>query len=146
MPSPGPLGHNPNYMDLIGDTKVPDTLIGKTGRYIPDFVPVTSQSQSRCGVDNLEYHLMHRDHDYVNSMPPHVNMKPHQPQSSQTNVPLGGTQISNNMYQQHHPVHFMGPRKIEDIEEMSDEHDYYNEYDRLQRELQPLRSRNETTV
>lgn len=33
----------------------------------------------------------------------------------------------------------------DDPEEMSDDHEYYNELDRLQRELQPLR-RNETTV
>lgn len=35
----------------------------------------------------------------------------------------------------------------DDPEELSDDHDYYNELDRLQRELQPLNMRrNETTV
>jgi hypothetical protein len=33
MPSPGPLGHNPNYMDLIGDTKVPG-MSGMFNRFL----------------------------------------------------------------------------------------------------------------
>lgn len=149
MPSPGPIGQSTGYMDLIGDTNIAymNNCKGKDySRYIPDFVPVTSQS--RCGVDNLEYHLMNRDHEYVNSVssPPLSSLSPNIRQ--QNVVPLG----TNSGFVSNGPqvIHFVGNRKLvdsDDTEDMSDDHDYYNEYDRLQRELQPLNlRRNETTV
>lgn len=39
------------------------------------------------------------------------------------------------------------PRKTINSDDETDEHDYYNDYDKLQRELQPLNNhRTETTV
>lgn len=102
-------------------------------------MPVTSQT--RCGVDNLEYHLMNREHDYINTPNP-VSTLPI------PNAAMGAT--ANNIHG-HQPnlIHLpvAGRQKLPSEEEMSDDHDYYNEYDRLQRELQPLNNRrNETTV
>lgn len=114
-------------------------------RFIPDFVPVNGNP--RC-VDNLEYHLMSREHDYVNSIQQN-------PLSIANGIPNGQSMVSlqpNPAMGQmvaigHNPM--VGTRRVSgsDMEEMSDEHDYYNEFDRLQRELQPLNlRRNETTV
>ena len=159
MPSPGPVCPT-GYVDLIGDTKTAGKLLNeiffffnflinnlffpidmfnnKSGRYIPDFVPLGSQS--RCGVDNLEYHLMQREHEYYNALPN---------RSMSSGVPHHNGQmiLSQNPNNGPQVIHIVGNRKIDDIEEMSDEHDYYNEFDRLQRELQPLNHRrSETTV
>ncbi|XP_076337707.1 epidermal growth factor receptor-like isoform X1 [Tachypleus tridentatus] len=109
MPSPRPYGLTGGYMDLIGDTKISDhgaVTPHDYARYVPDFVPVNGQPN---GLDNLEYHLMNRDHDYVNTQPV--------------------------------------PRKNTSSEEDSDDHEFFNDYDRLRRELQPLNTRrSETTV
>ncbi|XP_023221875.1 epidermal growth factor receptor-like isoform X2 [Centruroides sculpturatus] len=109
MPSPQLHNHSAGYMDLIGDTKFtdPNDVHPKDySCYMPDFVPVKSPVQ---GLDNLEYHIMNRDHDYINT------------QSL--------------------------PRRNNSSDEDIDEHEYYNDYDRLKRELQPLNHcRSETTV
>ena len=99
---------------------------------------------------------MSREHEYVNSLQPNpmsVNngltngMANGQPMVSlQPNPQM----MSNGPQMAHNPiVGLSGVRRVSgsDMEEMSDEHDYYNEFDRLQRELQPLNlRRNETTV
>uniref|UniRef100_A0A1B6J567 Uncharacterized protein n=1 Tax=Homalodisca liturata TaxID=320908 RepID=A0A1B6J567_9HEMI len=106
MPSPQQSQAPSTYMDLIGDSKLPQPEPvegnGILRNYNPDFLP------PQTSVDNPEYHLVG---------------VPHTPASAP------------------HPV--AGPCH-KSSEEESD-HEYYNDFDRLQRELQPLR-RNETTV
>jgi len=135
MPSPaGPLGHAAAYMDLIGDTKVADA--NGQARYIPDFVPVNGQ---RCGLDNLEYHLM-REHEYINT--PQTNGVPPGTMSATAIVSANGRPGAPQV------IHIVGRKLPSSDEDMSDDHDYYNECDHLRRELQPLNNhrRNETTV
>jgi hypothetical protein len=145
MPSPGPIGQSSGYMDLIGDAKLAESVNSKVKdyvRFIPDFVPVGGQS--RC-VDNLEYHLMNREHEYVNSIPQTSltipnNISAQNIVSIQTNPSINGNcaQLVHNIVKN---------RKISVSDDVSDDHDYYNEFDRLQRELEPLNlRRNETTV
>jgi hypothetical protein len=150
MPSPGPIGQSSNYMDLIGDAKRSESVNGKVKdyvRFIPDFVPVNGQP--RC-VDNLEYHLMSREHEYVNSIQQNPLSIANGLANGQSVVSLQPNPTMNVNCPQmgaHNPM--VGTRRVSgsDMEEMSDEHDYYNEFDRLQRELQPLNlRRNETTV
>ncbi|KAF6201622.1 hypothetical protein GE061_004015 [Apolygus lucorum] len=102
MPSPQQSNAPTTYMDLIGDSKLPDRVDGAVRNHnYPDFIPPQSAM-----VDNPEYHLVIGQTLGI----PHPAALPHQRSS----------------------------------EEESD-HEYYNDYDRLKRELQPLR-RNETTV
>lgn len=111
-------------------------------RFVPDFVPVSGQA--RC-VDNLEYHLMSREHEYVNSLQP--SPMPLSAGQAMVSLQPNPSMGSNGPQIAHNPM--VGVRRVSgsDMEEMSDEHDYYNEFDRLQRELQPLNlRRNETTV
>lgn len=129
VPSPTMHNNTPTYMDLIGDSKIPDpaNFTQKDySRYIPDFVPVQMNIQPGA-VDNLEYHLMNHNQDFV------VQALP-MPQGDPPQLPQ--------------PQGQPGVRKIGgSSDEDTDEHDYYNDYDRLKRELQPLNHRrSETTV
>ncbi|XP_014252271.1 epidermal growth factor receptor isoform X2 [Cimex lectularius] len=103
MPSPQQSQATTAYMDLIGDSKLPEhsDRNGMLSKY-PDFIPAQSAV-----VDNPEYHFVV---DQTLGIPHPAPVLPHQKSS----------------------------------EEESD-HEYYNDFDRLKRELQPLR-RNETTV
>lgn len=91
---------------------------------------------------------MNREHEYVNSIPQTSLTIPNNI-SAQNIAPIQtNPTINGNCPQLVHNI--VNTRKIsgsDDIEDMSDDHDYYNEFDRLQRELQPLNlRRNETTV
>lgn len=111
-------------------------------------------NQPRCALDNLEYHLMQRDNEYINtSIAGGASCS-----TSTSTVPSGGAMSAASMPptqvtgQQAFapPVHMNGhgSRKKSSTDE-EDDHEYYNDYDaRLKRELQPLNQhrRNETTV
>ena len=110
---------------------------------MPDFV----NGQARCGMDNLEYHLLQRDHEYINSqngVSPSTSSSNNSGTMSTTvgpvvmgQLPIVGQQV----------IHVMNTRNSSTDEAPSEDHDYYNEYERLQKELQPLNHRrNETTV
>ncbi|RWS03434.1 epidermal growth factor receptor-like protein, partial [Dinothrombium tinctorium] len=137
MPSPGPMGHSSGYMDLIGDTKFSDNAQTKDyARYIPDFLPVNGQ-QGRIGVDNLEYHMMN-NHEYMNTS----HAASATPSTSAATAVVGPMTIGGPQV-----IHILSRKRTSSDEDASDDHDYYNDYDRLQRELQPLNHRrNETTV
>lgn len=114
---------------------------------VPDFVPLEN---GRFGVDNLEYHLMTREHDYINTARRYMgnnalsipnlssqgNLVPNQAPPAM-GPSLGGPQV----------IHIVS-RKMSSDEDNSDEHEYYNDnYYDSSRELQPLNNRrNETTV
>lgn len=84
--------------------------------YHPDFLP------PQTSVDNPEYHLVVQPALGI----PHPQVLPH------PNVHL-------------HPPGTQPPVTQQKSSEEESDHEYYNDFDRLQRELQPLR-RNETTV
>ncbi|XP_064475004.1 epidermal growth factor receptor-like isoform X2 [Ornithodoros turicata] len=144
MPSPRSRGLSTTYMDLIGDTRYPDPSTPRLqdyGSFVPDFIPQNGLPCQPHGVDNLEYHLMNRNrdprHQYVNTCPTPTG-------------PLGSPTVVQQQQQPQFPI---GPqsqpqRKQNSSDEDTDDHEYYNDYDRLKRELQPLnhRSRSETTV
>jgi hypothetical protein len=118
---------------------------------VPDFVPVNGQ---RCGLDNLEYHLMNREHDYINTSDGN-GVSPSASTSTggaSTSAPAGNCNVGHVVAQVGHGpqvIHIVGARKMPSSDEdTSDDHEYYNDYDKLTREMQPLnhRSRNETTV
>lgn len=142
MPSPGPIGgHNGPYMELMGDK--PDNAASAK-----EYLRYLAEQAQLNGMDNMEYHLMQQEHDYINTanrmaaaaaavaagQPP--------PTPQQVNMPTGGPQV----------IHVVGQRSkppSASDEDTSDDHDYYNDFDKLQRELQPLnhrRTANETTV
>lgn len=143
MPSPRSKGLSTTYMDLIGDSRYSNGVDGLDprlqgyGGYVPDFVPPNGQPPLQ-GVDNIEYHLMNRNgpahpvsmHMPRDPGPQYVNTCP---LGSPTGVP---------------PQPGVVTRKQNSSDEDTDDHEYYNDYDRLKRELQPLnhRSRSETTV
>uniref|UniRef100_T1II99 receptor protein-tyrosine kinase n=1 Tax=Strigamia maritima TaxID=126957 RepID=T1II99_STRMM len=99
---------NPNastYMDLIGDTKLPEVPVnGNHLQYDPRFKAAT---RNAIAMDNPEYHIMNNG-----LTDPTMNGRPRRTPS-----------------------------------EDDSDHEYYNDYERLQKELQPLNhKRNETTV
>ncbi|RWS29410.1 epidermal growth factor receptor-like protein, partial [Leptotrombidium deliense] len=112
MPSSGPIGHCSAYMDLIGDAKLAENAHNKDYcRFVPDCVPVNIQ-QTRCGIDNLEYHIVNsHEHEYFNTFPT---------VSSSPAVDKKRKCLQENV---------------------SDDHDYYNDYDKIL-----TLARNETSV
>lgn len=145
MPSPRSKGLSTTYMDLIGDSRYSNgvdgmdpRLQGYGGFVVPDFVPPNGQPPLQ-GVDNIEYHLMNRNgpahpvsmHMPRDPGPQYVNTCP---LGSPAGVPPQPGVVTT--------------RKQNSSDEDTDDHEYYNDYDRLKRELQPLnhRSRSETTV
>ncbi|XP_046400809.1 epidermal growth factor receptor isoform X2 [Ischnura elegans] len=148
MPSPQLNQGTSPYMDLIGDSKITENGEPRNGgfRGYPDFLPATGKTKT--SVDNPEYHIMSQngngptpevaipscnaDVEGVSVMPPSQG-QPH------VNGGIVGAGVPAN-----------GPPYLtqqKSSEEESD-HEYYNDFDRLQRELQPLKPfrRNETTV
>lgn len=115
MPSPQQSQTATTYMDLIGDTKLPADHPDGNG-VLRNYHPDFLPPQT--SVDNPEYHLVTAPVLGI----PHAHTLIHTPT----------VQVNNGLPQQ------------KSSEEESD-HEYYNDFDRLQRELQPLR-RNETTV
>ncbi|KAI1292179.1 Epidermal growth factor receptor [Halotydeus destructor] len=158
MPSPGPLSHSGGYMDLMGDSKVqdPNGNANAFARYMPDFVPVNNQR----GMDNMEYHLMSRDHEYINTHMGAMGVSPSTSTSTgntSNGVPVNSTGLPPSPTRPtmgstpSQVIHIVSNRKHlpSSEEDTSDDHDYYNDYEKLQRELQPLnhrRTANETTV
>ncbi|KAH7966620.1 hypothetical protein HPB49_018110 [Dermacentor silvarum] len=145
MPSPRSKGLSTTYMDLIGDSRYSNGVDGLDprlqayGGFMPDFVPPNGQGPLQ-GVDNIEYHLMNRN----GPAHPVAMQIPRDPGPQYVNTcPLGSPNTV---------VPPQGPgvvtRKQHSSDEDTDDHEYYNDYDRLKRELQPLnhRSRSETTV
>lgn len=98
---------------------------GLTKNFHPDFIPAQVSS-----VDNPEYHLTGGDTNdtIVTSTVPSVVTGA--PNNNGTTIMVEPQSPAPN-----------GGRSPED----ESDHEYYNDFDRLQRELQPLR-RNETTV
>lgn len=97
------------------------SLPGLTKSYHPpDFLPTQVSS-----IDNPEYHLTGGESNSVTAA-----------------VITNGTTIgSGTSVEPQSPAPTTNGRSLED----ESDHEYYNDFDRLQRELQPLR-RNETTV
>ena len=100
-------------------------------RNYPDFFPLGGQTKT--SVDNPEYHIMNSEvpvHQNVETLGIPIVVDPAQP-------PCNGNVIGQRQY----------VTQQKSSEEESD-HEYYNDFDRLQRELQPLKPlrRNETTV
>lgn len=151
MPSPRSRGLSTTYMDLIGDTRYsngidyPDGILQDYGSFVPDFVPQNGQVH---GVDNIEYHLMNRNG------PLPCDIGPHDPRHQYVNTCPLGSPIATTPTQMTQPPQTTQQaaavltRKPNSSDEDTDDHEYYNDYDRLKRELQPLnhRSRSETTV
>jgi len=96
------------------------SLPSQSKNYQPDFIP-TAQISS---VDNPEYHLTGGE-----------------PNPTITAISGNVTGVSNEVVEPQSPAPTTTGRSLED----ESDHEYYNDFDRLQRELQPLR-RNETTV
>ncbi|XP_077514213.1 epidermal growth factor receptor isoform X4 [Amblyomma americanum] len=145
MPSPRSKGLSTTYMDLIGDSRYSNGVDGLDprlqgyGSFVPDFVPPNGQPPLQ-GVDNIEYHLMNRN----GPTHPVAMQVPRDPGPQYVNTcPLG----SPTAVPPQQPGVVPG-RKQHSSDEDTDDHEYYNDYDRLKRELQPLnhRSRSETTV
>lgn len=115
---PSPQGQGPTtYVDLIGESKSCDSGCDAMYRSYPDFC--------KTNIDNPEY-LM------GNETPPCQTL----------GIPTVSEYVhANSSNTNKNPSHL--PHKIS--EEESD-HEYYNDFDRLRRELQPLQSKGETTV
>lgn len=125
VPSPQ---QNQNYVDLIGESRninhansdsTPDTSM-YSGRSYSEF--------SKTNIDNPEY-LMNGETPSQTIGIPTVSEFVHASESHAHNCP--------------NPAQPYLPQKS--VEEESD-HEYYNDFDRLQRELQPLQKKNETAV
>ncbi|KAI5730760.1 hypothetical protein M8J76_017108 [Diaphorina citri] len=130
MPSPQQSQSTTTYMDLISEAANKPQDLTETNNNSSSKAPALHPVQTlgtQTSVDNPEYHLV----------------------ATQTlGIPLAPAIVSNG-----HTPASAGPAHTGPIvahahhkssEEESD-HEYYNDFDRLQRELQPLR-RNETTV
>ncbi|GAB6019966.1 hypothetical protein CHUAL_001495 [Chamberlinius hualienensis] len=132
---PSPLPNQAAYMDLIGDNRVGDAvdgIISKSNnqrRHIPEFLPAVNRSTT-LSMDNPEYHFMKQPHNNNG----HNNRL--------TRAQVGGPNVNVNV------VNVNGVRRKTLSSEDDSDHDYYNDYDRLQRELQPLNGhdRSETSL
>lgn len=123
MPSPQQNQPGTAYVDLIGDSKHADNQSSNAYRTYPDFLPHVGQTN----IDNPEYIMSQEPIPTQTIGIPTDIVKVVIPES-----PGANPQTPQN----YHPQR--------SSEEESD-HEYYNDFDRLQRELQPLR-KNETTV
>lgn len=124
MPSPQQNQPGTAYIDLIGDSKHADLPTSSGYHQYPDFLPHIGQTN----IDNPEY-IMSQE-----------------PAPSQTiGIPTVGEIVEVNISEIATP-NAQNPTYLpqRSSEEESD-HEYYNDFDRLQRELQPLR-KSETTV
>lgn len=109
---------NQNYVDLIGESRT--STLGPSRQY-PEFSTVTN-------IDNPEY-LMNNDPPTQSVGIPVVAPAEKESPQSEPSTP--------NPAKPYHPQR--------SSEEESD-HEYYNDFDRLQRELQPLHRNGETQV
>nr|CAD7430777.1 unnamed protein product [Timema monikensis] len=130
MPSPQQSQNTTTYMDIIGESKVADNTEPRNGfRNYPDFLPLAGKTKT--SVDNPEYIMSHQDHVVA--------------QDPALGIPTTDVEqpVCNGNVEGQRP--YVTQQKSS--EEESD-HEYYNDFDRLQRELQPLKPlrRNETTV
>lgn len=108
------------------------SLSGQSKTYHPDFLPAAQISS----VDNPEYHLTGDEPTMATTTIPNgctdatseLAVEPQSPAPTTTAITATTTTTTTG-------------RSLED----ESDHEYYNDFDRLQRELQPLR-RNETTV
>ncbi|KAF5302681.1 hypothetical protein FQA39_LY10177 [Lamprigera yunnana] len=122
VPSPQQTQTTSTYVDLIGDAKNADDIPTTMFRSYADFC--------KTNIDNPEY-LMGAEAPCQTLGIPTVSELVH----SNTSVvdPVNSNNIPKNCL----------PHKLS--EEESD-HEYYNDFDKLQRELQPLQQKGETTV
>nr|CAD7256550.1 unnamed protein product [Timema shepardi] len=130
MPSPQQSQNTTTYMDIIGESKVADNTEPRNGfRNYPDFLPLAGKTKT--SVDNPEYIMSHQDH--VVAQDPALGI----PTTDVEQPVCNGNAEGQRPY----------VTQQKSSEEESD-HEYYNDFDRLQRELQPLKPlrRNETTV
>lgn len=110
------------------------SLSGQSKTYHPDFLPAAQVSS----VDNPEYHLTSDEPNTATTTIPNsstdatseLTVEPQSPVPTTTTTTITTTATTTTT-----------GRSLED----ESDHEYYNDFDRLQRELQPLR-RNETTV
>ncbi|KAK9695926.1 Protein tyrosine and serine/threonine kinase [Popillia japonica] len=128
VPSPQQNQNPSNYVDLIGDARnshadgaAPNSNI-YNNRSFSEF--------SKTNIDNPEY-LMNGDTPCQTIGIPTVSEFVQAAETHTNNC------ASNPAQLYHHPQ--------KSVEEESD-HEYYNDFDRLQRELQPLQKKNETAV
>lgn len=134
MPSPQQNQPGTAYIDLIGDSKHADLPTSSNNyRQYPDFLPHLGQTN----IDNPEYIMSQENIPTqtlgIPTIENIVEVNISDSTSSSTTDNNQNTQPNTNNYQ---------PQRSS--EEESD-HEYYNDFDRLQRELQPLR-KSETTV
>ncbi|XP_043475369.1 epidermal growth factor receptor isoform X2 [Leptopilina heterotoma] len=125
MPSPQIPTNTTQYMDLIGDTKStePEHKRKINGyRKYPDFITIAGKTS----LDNPEY-IMSQDDG------------PLTPQTLGIPTPDLEKVLANGAF---------GSQTRQRSSEEESDHEYYNDFDRLQRELQPLKPlrKNETTV
>lgn len=118
MPSPQ---QNQNYVDLIEDSRSCEGAIANALRSYPEFSTSTN-------IDNPEY-LMSNDAPSQSLGIPTVSEIVHMNGNSEP--------VSPNP-----PPPYQPQRSSEE----ESDHEYYNDFDRLQRELQPLKRKGETTV
>ncbi|KAF5303726.1 hypothetical protein FQR65_LT00870 [Abscondita terminalis] len=121
MPSPQQTQMNSTYVDLIGDAKHADEAPNNMFRSYGDFC--------KTNIDNPEY-LMGAEAPCQTLGIPTVSELVHSNAAPADSV---NSNLTNSYI----------PHKVS--EEESD-HEYYNDFDRLQRELQPLQQKGETTV
>lgn len=111
------------------------SLSGQSKTYHPDFLPAAQVSS----VDNPEYHLTGDEPTTTTTTIPNNSTETTseltvEPQSPAPTTAITATTTTST-------TTTTTGRSLED----ESDHEYYNDFDRLQRELQPLR-RNETTV
>ncbi|KAL2718533.1 epidermal growth factor receptor isoform X1 [Vespula squamosa] len=125
MPSPQLPTNTTQYMDLIGDTKPTDSeskRVNNGYRKYPEFLTI----QGKTSLDNPEY-IMSQDEG------------PLTPQTLGIPTPDLEKVLTNGAF---------GSQVRQRSSEEESDHEYYNDFDRLERELQPLKPfrKNETTV
>lgn len=126
MPSPQQNQPGTAYIDLIGDSKHADMPTSSSGyRSYPDFLPHVGQTN----IDNPEY---------IMSQEPVPTQTLGIPNSEMVEVANSESPTSTTAQ---NPPTYQPQRSSEE----ESDHEYYNDFDRLQRELQPLR-KSETTV
>ncbi|KAK6626910.1 hypothetical protein RUM44_009387 [Polyplax serrata] len=134
MPSPQQTETTTTYMDIIGENKSSDEADYRNGGFARPHPPVSLVKSNTC-VDNPEY-IMNSDQTEGDiGIPVAVAAAGNLVGINMANLPAGGTQSTQAQR----------PYVAQKSSEEESDHEYYNDIDRLQRELQPLR-RNETTV
>ncbi|XP_014215341.1 epidermal growth factor receptor isoform X2 [Copidosoma floridanum] len=128
MPSPQLPATKTQYMDLIAEANSAESLQKRFNngyRKYPDFLTIVGKTS----LDNPEY-IMSQDDGPLTPQPLGIPTTPTQLEKALANGAFG--------------VAGLRPRSSEE----ESDHEYYNDFDRLERELQPLKPlrKNETTV